>query len=417
MSDSLATIAASLEGTEPELLPLAQAREIIERLVWPPRQRESVPLAQALGRVLATDIVSACSLPAQDTAAADGYALRGEEIDLEGPTRFEIAGTCLAAEALGPSLPLRHCLSVRQGETMPPGFDTVASRNAVMVEERSIVVPARSVWPGDYRRPAGSDIPIGGMAVPAGRRLNAIDIGLLASLRLEGAPVWRRLRVALLVTGENRAINHAVLTALLQRLGVDIIDLGAVAYEPDALFDALRHGARRADAIVSSGGIEGCVPDVDQCLLSRVLGELGQAQAWNLALSPGGPLVLGQIGEPGDSALFFGMPGDPSGMISSYYALVCPALLGLSGSRQTLLPMLRAAIAHGLRKQRGITEFKCGQVQRDKDCGWVVEATSPPGASTLGAMSRSNGIIVLSQGLTEVQAGEFVNVLPFEGLN
>jgi molybdopterin molybdotransferase len=414
-ADSLASIAASLEGLEPEALSLAQAREILERLIWPPRQREMVALHEALGRVLASDVISGQCLPALATAAAHGYALRGEEIDLEGNTRFELAGA--ATEPIGPSQPLRHCLSVRQGEEMPAGFDTVAPHHAVSREENSVVVPARSVWRGDFCRQAGSDIPLASVAVPAGRRLSAIDIGLLASLHQENVAVWRRLRVATLVTGEHRAVDQPLLAALLRRLGVEAIDLGAVDADHEALFDALRHGQRQADAIIGVGGIGGSVPEIERSLLCDVLAELGQAQAWNLALSPGGPLLLGQIGSPGESALFFGLSGDPASMIGSYYALVCPALLGLSGSTLTSLPMLRAAAAHGLRKQRGMTELKCGWVQRDSAYGWLVEATSPPGASTLGAMSRANGIIVLGHGQGDVRAGEFVNVLPFEGLN
>jgi len=411
-SDTLTTITASLDGYEPEALQLAKASEIIDRLVWPPRQRESVTLDQALGRVLATDVISEHRLPAHDTAAAHGYALRGDDIDLAGPTRFEIAG-----EALGPALPLRHCLLVRQGESMPPGFDTVAPHNAVSREGESIFVPARSVWPGDFRRPAGSDIPVGGVAVPAGRCLSAIDIGLLASLRFDSVTVWRKLRVGILVTGENREINRPVMQALMQSLGVEIVDLGAVIYEPDALFDAFRHGARQADAILCAGGLEGEVPDIEQSLLSQVLDELGQVQAWNVAMSPGGGLLLGHVGELSNSALVFGLPGDPVSLLSYFYALVLPALRGMCGGRSAPLPLLRAAAAHGLRKQRGHTEFKCGWVQRDSAFGWVVEATAPPGASTLGSMSRANGIIVLGHNRGDVRAGEFVNVLPFEGLN
>ena len=416
-SDTLTTITASLDGYEPEALQLAKASEIIDRLVWPPRQRESVTLDQALGRVLATDLISEHRLPAHDTAAAHGYALRGDDLDLGGPTRFEIADICLAAEGLGTALPLRHCLLVRQGETMPAGFDTVAPHNAVSREGDSILVPARSVWPGDFRRPAGSDIPIGSVAVPAGRRLSAIDIGLLASLHFDTVAVWRKLRVGLLVTCENQEINRPVMQALMQSLGVDTVDLGTVSYEPDALFDAFRHGARQADAILCAGGHEGDTPDIGQGLLSQVLDELGQVQAWNVALSPGGGLLLGHVGELSNSALVFGLPGDPVSLLSYYYALVLPALRGMCGGKSAPLPLLRAAAAHGLRKQRGHTEFKCGWVQRDSAFGWVVEATAPPGASTLGSMSRANGIIVLGHNRGDVRAGEFVNVLPFEGLN
>ncbi len=231
----------------------------------------------------------------------------------EGPTRFEIAGTSLAGDALGALLPQRHCLRIQQGEALPSGFDTVVPQQVLSdAGEESIIVPAQGVRRGDFRRPAGHDLPLGGVALPAGRHLRAIELALLAALRLDAVPVWRRLRVGLLGTGRSRELNRCALFALLKRLDVEIIDLGSVDLEADALFDAFRHGARQADAIISAGGIELGAMTEDGGLMQRVLADLGQVQHWNLALSPGGRMSLGRIGEFTSPALLFALPDDPS---------------------------------------------------------------------------------------------------------
>ncbi len=413
--DSLASITAHLRDYRPDSIPLAQAAEFIERLLMPVRERESVPLLQALGRVLCSDVVSSMQLPVRDTAGVDGYALRGEDLAQDAPTRFEIAGTSLAGDALGALMPQRHCLRIQQGEALPSGYDTVVPNHVLSDEGEFIIVPAQVLRRGDFRRPAGHDLPLGGVALPAGRHLRAIELGLLASLRLDTVPVWRRLRVALLGTGKNRDGNRGTLAALLKRLDVDVIDLGSVDFESDPLFDAFRHGARQADAIISAGGIELGALNDEGGLMQRVLAGLGQVQHWNLALSPGGRMAVGRIGEFTSPALLFALPDDPSAMVSTFYALVREALLRLSGMRPRPLPMIRVRSSSTLRKLRGRTEYKSGVVRRE-DAGWVVDATSPPGGSSLGSMSRSNGVIVLAHDQGDVPAGEYVSVIPYEGL-
>ncbi|HEY4082823.1 MAG TPA: molybdopterin molybdotransferase MoeA [Burkholderiaceae bacterium] len=413
--DSLANITTTLRDYKPELLPLSQASEFIERLLLPPREREVVHLSRALGRVLSCDVVAGVPLPLYDTAGVEGYALRGEELELDAPTRFVIADPSWAGDAQGALLPLRHCLRIGQGEPLPRGFDTVAPFNALSDEGDSIVIPAQVVHAGDFRRVAGHDMPLGGVAIPAGRQLRAVELALLASLRIEKISVWRKLRVGVIATGKNPQANRCALQALLHRLGFELVDLGAVEMEVDTLFDAFRHGARRADAIVCAGGLEYGDLDDASDLMQRVLADLGQVQHWNLALSPGGRMAVGRIGDFTAPALLFALPDDPAAMISTFYALVREALLRMSGTTPGRLPMVRARCLNSLRKPRGRTEYKSGTVRREGRC-WVVEATTAPGASTLGSMSNANGVIVLVHDQGDVRAGDFVSVLPFDGL-
>ena len=413
--DSLANITTTLRDYKPELLPLSQASEFIERLLLPLREREAVHLSRALGRVLSSDVVAGVPLPLYDTAGVEGYALRGEDLELEIPTRFAIADPSWTSDARGALLPLRHCLRIGQGEPLPRGFDTVAPFSALSDEGDSIVIPAHVVHAGDFRRVAGHDMPLGGVAIPAGRQLRAVELALLASLHIEKVSVWRKLRVGVICTGKNAHVNRCALQALVHRLGFDIIDLGVVEMEIDALFDAFRHGARRADAVLCAGGLEYGELDDETDLMQRVLADLGQVQHWNLALSPGGRMAVGRIGDFTAPALLFALPDDPAAMISTFYALVREALLRMSGTTPGRLPMLRARCMNTLRKLRGRTEYKSGMVRREGR-SWVVDAATAPGGSTLGSMSSANGVIVLVHEQGDVQAGDFVSVLPFEGL-
>jgi molybdopterin molybdotransferase len=403
-NDSLAALAAELPRYTPEALPLSQAREIVDRLAWAPRQREVLPLAEAAGRVLASDVISPLRLPAMDTAAADGYALRGAEIHLERSTRFLIA--------TGEATPPAHGVPIRLGDPLPPGFNTVAPDTAVLLQGDSIVVSPHSIWPGDFRRRAGEDMALGSVALAAGRRLRPIDLALLSSLGLMQAPVWRRLRVAVMATGDYRDANRHALNALLARIGAESIDLGSLPEQPEALYDAFRHGARTADAVLSAGGIEGG----DRSIAVQALSDLAQVQSWNLCLNPGGAMAIACVDSLDRQAMVFALPSDPMALLSIYHALVRDALLGLAGSQREHLPLLRAAAARDMRKQPGRTEFKCGHTEMDPELGWVVEDTAPPGGSTLGSMSRANGIIVLDHEQGDVAAGQLINVMPFEGL-
>ena len=419
--DSLSHIASCLAGYDPDSMPVPLAQDFIAKILPKPSVQERVSLRAALGRVLAQDIVSTLQVPAHDNAAMDGYALRGAELLDAAPTRLQLAGTSLAGALPAAGLAAGQCQRIMTGAPMPPGLDTVVPQEFVTREGEVVIIPAGVVRAGANRRLAGEDLALGQLALPAGRRVTPADLGLIASLGLAEVPVWRRLRVAILATGDElRPVgeplppgcvydsNRHTMWGMLTRLGVEVIDLGVIRDDPTSLREAFKTAAEQADAVLSSGGVS--VGEADHT--KAVMGEVGEVLFWKIAMRPGRPLAVGRLGD----AILFGLPGNPVAVMVSFYAFVRDALLAMSGASPAPLPMLRAATTTPLRKKAGRTEYQRGIVSRAADGGWQVEITGNQGSGVLSSMSRANGLVVLPHEQGDVEAGSAVDVLPFEGL-
>ena len=209
---------------------------------------ETVAIRSALGRVLAQDIVSTIDVPSHDNSAMDGYAMRGSDLLVDAPTALDIAGTGYAGDRFEGEVLAGQCLRIMTGAVMPVGLDTVVPQEFAEAKDGKVTIPPGVVRPGDNRRLAGEDLARGEAALRAGRRLRPADIGMLASLGRAEVPVRRRLRVAFFSTGDElRSIgepleagcvydsNRYTLWAMLQRLEVDVLDLGVVRDEPAAM--------------------------------------------------------------------------------------------------------------------------------------------------------------------------------------
>jgi molybdopterin molybdotransferase len=425
MTTSLQAIASCITGYDPQALPVAQAQEFIARLVPRVEAVERLALRSALGRVLAHDVVSTMDVPAHDNSAMDGYALRSAELSADAPSRFALAGTGLAGQRFEGEVPAGHCLRIMTGAVMPAGLDTVVPQEFTTLEGERVVVPPNVVRSGDNRRRAGEDLARGDAALTAGRILRPADLGLLASLGLGEVPVRRRLRVAFFSTGDElRSIgepldagcvydsNRYTLWGMLQRLGVELLDLGVVRDEPAALEAAFRQAAESADAVITSGGVS--VGEADYT--KRIMAELGEVLFWRIAMRPGRPMAIGRIESRGRSAILFGLPGNPVAVMVTFYAFVRDALLAMSGAAAEPLPLLRAASLQPIRKKPGRTEYQRGIVTRDADGRCQVAITGSQGSGILRSMSVANGLVLLHHAQGDVAAGEAVDVLPFDGL-
>ncbi|MGE4052282.1 MAG: gephyrin-like molybdotransferase Glp [Piscinibacter sp.] len=421
---TLAEIASCVSGYDPNALPVAQAQEFIARLVPRVQAVEMLALRAALGRVLARDVVSAINVPAHDNSAMDGYALRGADLAASGDTVLAVAGTGFAGAQFSGRVGPGQCVRIMTGAVMPQGLDTVVPQEFTKADGDRITVPAGVVRTGDNRRLAGEDLAQGEAALKAGRVLRPADLGLLASLGQAEVPVLRRLRVAFFSTGDElRSIgepldegcvydsNRYTLWGMLQRLGVDLIDMGVVRDDPAALEAAFRHAAENADAVITSGGVS--VGEADHT--KQVMKSLGDVLFWKIAMRPGRPMAIGRITSRGHDAILFGLPGNPVAVMVTFYAFVRDALLAMSGAAPQPLPMLRAASMQAIRKKAGRTEYQRGIVTRSGD-GWQVEITGSQGSGILRSMSVANGLVVLGHEQGNVAAGDLVDVLPFDGL-
>lgn len=398
---------------QPGLLPIDEALVRIGDQLESVRETESIPLHNALDRVLAMAIAAPINVPAGDNSAMDGYALRAQ--DGAGP--LELIGQSLAGHPFSGKLNSGQAVRIMTGALIPAGADTVVMQENTRCDGKQLELTQKSPV-GDNIRRAGEDISLGSQLLPAGHRITALDIGLLASLGLAQVPVARKVRVALLTTGDELLLpgaapapgkiydsNRPLLRALLQRLPVELTDLGIIADDPAALRAAFTQAMTSADVVISTGGVS--VGDADYT--KTILGELGAIDFWKIAMKPGKPFAFGRLGQ----GWFFGLPGNPVSTAVTYHQLVVPALRLLSGEQPVATPVQRAIAGQALKKQPGRTDFQRGIVSQQDGISTVVSAGSQS-SGVLSAMSKANCYIRLEAERGAVAAGESVDVILFD---
>ncbi len=419
----LQAIADSLAGYDPTSLPVAQAQAFISRLVHTVQGVEQLALRSALGRVLAEPVLSPIDVPSHDNSAMDGYALRGADLRSDGPTVLQIVGKGLAGAQFEGSAAPGQCVRITTGAVMPAGLDTVVPQEFTALRDGTVHIEPGVVRTGDNRRLAGEDLARGSVALPPGRLITASDLGVAASLGRAELPVRRRLRVAFFSTGDElRSLgepldegcvydsNRYTIWGMLQRLGfAEVIDMGVVRDNAASLTAAFREASACADAIITSGGVS--VGEADHT--KQVMAALGDVVFWRIAMRPGRPMAIGRIQ---DGAILFGLPGNPVAVMVTFYAFVRQALMQMAGVQGLPLTMLRARCLTPMRKKPGRTEYQRGIVTLAGDGQWEVRITGAQGSGILSSMSAANGLVVLPHDSGNVQAGDLVDIWPFDGL-
>jgi molybdopterin molybdotransferase len=422
---SIAQVASCLDSYDPNALPVRDAQRIIREFVAPIRATEHVAIRAALGRVLARDITSPINVPAHDNSAMDGFAFRGSDLKADDPSTLRVIATVYAGRPSEVVPAVGECVRIMTGGVMPAGCDTVVPQELVASStDDSITIAAGIIRTGDNRRFAGEDLKAGSAALKHGKIIRPADLGLLASLGVAEVPVQRRLRVAFFSTGDElRSIgqpldegcvydsNRYTIYGMLQRLGCDIIDMGIVRDDPQALEDALRSACENADAIVTSGGVSVGAADYTKQVMAR----LGDVTFWKIGMRPGRPLAFGRIASNGRSAYLFGLPGNPVAVMVSFYFFAREALLRMMGA-EAPLELVRARSVGAVRKKPGRTEYQRGVLSRGEDGVPQVRITGSQGSGILRSMSEANCMVVLHDEQGSVAAGDLVDVLLFEGL-
>ncbi len=419
-------IAAALQGYDPKALPAEQVNDFLARLVEPVSNTDTVGVFEALGRVLAEDVVSPISVPPHDNSAMDGFAFNGALLRPGEPLTLQLAkGTAFAGKAWAGALAAGECVKIMTGAIMPAGLDTVVPLEFVTIDSDRVTIPANVLQRGDNRRLLGEDLMAGQPALRRGQTLGPAALGLVASLGLPQVAVFRRLKVAYFSTGDEilslgeapreGAVydsNRYTVFGLLTRMGVEVIDMGVVRDEPAALEAAFRDGAAKADAIITSGGVSMGEADHTKAMMKQ----LGDVAFWRIAMRPGRPMAVGQIQQDGKSAILFGLPGNPVAVMVTFLAFVRPALQRMIGCTVSDPLLLKAHSAEALRKKPGRTEYQRGIVSRAADGSLQVRTTGNQGSGVLSSMVQANGLIVLHHGQGNVAVGDEVDVMVFDGV-
>ncbi len=401
------------------LMPLETAlTQMLDRLT-PIAERETLPLLYCFGRVTAADVVSPLNVPGFDNSAMDGYAVRLADLNSGAP--LPVAGKAFAGQPFHGEWPAGSCIRIMTGAPVPPGCDAVVMQEETEQTDGGVRVTA-PVKAGQNIRRSGEDIALGATVFAAGQKLTAAELPVLASLGIPEVEVMRKVRVAIFSTGDELQLpgqplqegqiydtNRLAVHLMLEQLGCEVINLGIIPDDPDRLRAVFIEADKAADVVISSGGVS--VGEADYT--KTILDELGEIGFWKLAIKPGKPFAFGKL----QNSWFCGLPGNPVSAALTFYQLVQPLLAKLSGNRASPLPARqRVRAATRLKKSPGRLDFQRGILAPNADGELEVRSTGHQGSHIFSSFSQGNCFIVLERERGNVEAGEWVEVEPFNAL-
>jgi len=398
-----------------------RALALLAERVAPVTDVETVKLGEALGRALAEDVISTVAVPPRDNAAVDGYAFRhGDQAEGAAETRLRVIDRAAAGHPAARAAGSGEAIRVFTGAVLPIGTDTCAMQEDCRVEDDFVVIPA-GLKPGANRRKAGEDVTVGKIVLTEGARLRAQDIGIAASIGRDRLAVHRRLRVAVFSTGDEVIdpgqppapgqifdANRHALMALLRGLGAKIEDLGILPDDRNAIARALGGAAERCDALITSGGMS--TGDEDH-VRAAVAGQ-GAIHFWRLAIRPGRPVALGQVGR----TAFIGLPGNPVAAMVTFFRFARPLLLRLGGVREVEPRFYRVRADFEYRKKAERREWLRARLDPGGDGVPLARKFARDGAGILTSMVESHGLVELGEDVTRVEPGMMVDFMPFSEL-
>jgi molybdopterin molybdotransferase len=407
-------------GETPTMLTYEQARQKVIDAVAASRRPpaiEAVSLEEALGRVLAQDVLADRDYPPFDRAIRDGYAVRAA--DAQPGAKLRCAGEIKAGDSSGETLKAGTCVQIMTGAAAPPGADAV-----VMIEHTQraddFVEFDRSTSPGQHIVPRGSEARSGQTLLTPGTRLGYAELALAAQVGFVQAKVNRKPRVAILSTGDEvvlaastpgpfqiRNSNSFSLRAQVSLLGAKPVLLGNAQDDEDDLRSKISLGLQN-DLLILSGGVSMGKYD----LVEPVLKQLGADFLFDaVAIRPGKPTVFARCGE----TFVFGLPGNPVSTMVTFELFVVPAVDLLSGANPRPLAFLEARLAEPLREKPGLAHFLPARL--DWPHGMPeVRAIRWQGSGDIAAMAKSNCLLLVPSDKDSLNEGERVAVIPRRNL-
>jgi molybdopterin molybdotransferase len=407
---------ASMEDYDPNSMPVEQARQLIKQFLAPVTEYETIKIQDAFHRTLSVDVLSPMNVPPHNYSSMDGYAVR--HADLAGASnKLKKIGSSFAGHGFDGSVAAGECVRIMTGALIPDGCDSVVMQEQAKADGDMIEIGSGHKR-GQNIRLVGEDIEQGAVVLARGQIIRAAEMGLLASLGFNEVSVYRKLKIAIFSTGDELVqpgmalaagqiydSNRYTLIGLLTELGAEILDMGNIRDDKDAVRAALLKASGSADVIITSGGVS--VGDADY--IKELLDELGEVVFWKLAMKPGRPLAYGKVGH----CHFFGLPGNPVAVMVTFLQFVRNALWELMGQHPKPVFSFQAICTTPIKKAAGRTEFQRGILTQGDDGLWIVQTTGEQGSGILSSMSRANCFIVLPLEQGNVEKGSVVQIQLF----
>jgi molybdopterin molybdotransferase len=401
-----------------ERRPVLSVEEALERILATVRvlEPERVPILEALGRVLAEEVVADRNIPPLPNSAMDGYAVRAADV-ARVPARLRVIAEAPAGRLCPVEVGPGSAVRIMTGAPIPAGADAVVPFEHTRVVQDSSC-PTANEWievlretrPGANVREAGEDVRAGQVVLTPGRVLRPQEIGMLAALGRTEVAVIRRPRVAILATGDEvvppwetpgpgqiRDANSYTVAAQVRRYGGIPLILGVARDEETLIREGVRRAlAEQADLIVTSGGVS--IGDFD--LVKQVLAAEGEMRFWSLNMKPGRPLAFGVVG----GVPLVGLPGNPVSAMIATELFVRPAVLKMQGFTEWPWPELRARLTDPIVRKDGRRHYLRVRLRETPD-GWEATLTGDQGSGILSSLVQADGLAVIPEDVDHLPAG------------
>jgi molybdopterin molybdotransferase len=408
---------------------LEEARAALFAQLAPISRTEVIPLSEASGRVSAAGIKAQLALPPFRASAMDGYALARQDFKQAKDTGLSVVGQSLAGHPFVDPIRLGQCVRIFTGAVVPPGADLILLQErlaeTITATDGSVTVRfEQHDVDEDYIRPVGNDVQLNQVLAEPGDLLTPLRLGSLAAAGVNTVEVYGRVTVGIFSSGDELKdpstppdqlglgeiydSNAFTLANLLERLPVQVVELGRLPDEPSVVRQALADGAKRCDMLVTSGGVS--VGDAD--FIGATIAELGDLAFWRLNLKPGKPLAFGSIGD----CWIFGLPGNPVSTIVTCLLLVMPSLKRLCGTDPQPILKIPATLSSPLSHRPGRAEYQRGIYSGGPSGSLTVRHTGDQGSNRLSTFAGANCLIEVPKDSGDLASGAGVNVLPLSDL-
>ena len=389
---------APLAPHEARAIILAQVRQVLH---------ETILHADALGRVIANDVVASLALPPFANSAMDGYALLTDDL-MTAPRTLQLIETIGAGEVATRVLRRGECIKIMTGAPIPEGADCVVMREETRDVDGKVefLEVARR---GQHIRPTGDDVKQGEVVLERGTLVHAGVHAMLASLGHAQVEVFRRPRVAIVVTGKElvdvdaplepgqiRDSNSWAIRALVRECGAEISSIHRTGDDENEVEATVREALQNADVLVSSGGVSaGDFDPIRDVLLSKA-----DVHFWKVNMKPGKPLMFASL----EDKPVFALPGNPVSVMVAFEEFVRPALLKMAGRRAWKRVEVEATLQSELRSPLGRTEFVRAQLQQGED-GLLAVVAGDQNSGRLSTMARANALLEMGPQISFLPSG------------
>ena len=399
-----------------ELMPLDDALDILAKRTHPVMATEPRALPDAIGRIVAEDILAPRDGPPHDNSAVDGYAVFFNDLVPDRETCLPIGGRVAAGHPLERAPERGEAVRIFTGAPMPDGMNTVFMEEDCTPAGKDIILPP-GLKQGSNRRFRGEDVKTGDVVIAAGQRLRPQELGLAASVGRAVLEVFKPLRTAVFSTGDEVRdpsddapegciydANRFAVMGLLKDLGCDVTDVGILPDKEDVISIALAKAAQDHDVVLTSGGVSTGEEDH----VKAAVEQNGSIHFWRLSIKPGRPIALGQVAD----AAFVGLPGNPVAAMVTFMVLARPLLLRLAGASDLTAFRFPVRTGFDYKKKAGRREWVRAALKAD-GADLVAQKYPAGGSGILASMVFADGLVELGEKQADVSVGDMVDFLPF----